>query len=145
MTQYFKVTVCVSSSPLPLFKSFSCIPIGLTKVIESSEGNMGIFDRYKFLFRSSSIGILTKLHMLLRYGLSPLRLSSAVSKLLDKFVNIYGVQQNGQSFKTVPDILQAMGAEDQHLTQVSMYYVNVHSLLLYVYIPMWIKSVCQYW
>ena len=82
---------------------------------------MGIFDGYKFLFRSSSIGILTKLHMLLRYGLSPLRLNSAVCKLLDKFVNIYSVQQNGQSFKTVPDILQAMGAEDQHLTQVSMY------------------------
>jgi prenylcysteine oxidase/farnesylcysteine lyase len=92
---------------------------GLTRVFSSSEGNMGIFDGYKFLFCTSSIGLCTKIHMLLRYGLSPLKLNSAVSDLLDKFVNIYKVQQKGQSFKTVPDMLSAMGDEDQHLTQVT--------------------------
>ena len=91
-------------------------------MFSSTEGNMGIFDGYKFLFCTSSIGLCTKIHMLLRYGLSPLKLNSAVSDLLDKFVNIYKVQQKGQSFKTVPDILSAMGDEDQHLTQVCIVY-----------------------
>ena len=85
---------------------------------KSFEGIFGIFDGCKFLFRSSTSGILTAFRMLWRYGLSLLRLSISVNRDFGKFLNIYHHQSKGHSFKTVPEMLQTMGDKFHHMTQV---------------------------
>ena len=51
--------------------------------------------------------------------------------MLSNFVKIYDLQANGESFKTVPDLLRAMGGEEMyHLTQITAEEYMLHDLCL---------------
>lgn len=54
------------------------------------------------------------------YGTSLFTINSAVKTMLNRFVNIYALQAKGKAYKTVPDLLRAMGGDEMfHLTQIT--------------------------
>ena len=84
------------------------------------ETPIGVFDGQCYLFRTGSWKIINSFRLLWRYGLSLFRLNSVVKATLKKFVSVYNLQAQGKTYRTVPDLLRAMGGEDMyHLTQVS--------------------------
>lgn len=81
---------------------------------------LGVYNGKQFLFRTGNYSILNKLKMFWRYGLTLLRVDLYVKSMVQRFVTIYDLQADGESFKTVPDMLRAMGGDDfVELTQVT--------------------------
>ena len=81
---------------------------------------LGVFNGEHFLFKTGNWKIVNVFRVLWRYGSSLFTMNSVVKKLLRDFVNIYTLQAENHSYRTVPDLLRAMCGEDMyHLTQVS--------------------------
>ena len=83
------------------------------------------------MIRTGYCGFFNSIKLLWRYGFSLFRLSRAVDTTLKEFCTIYDLQESGASFKTVPEMLQAMGGNKfVTLTQVTgeEYFVNTLGL-----------------
>lgn len=79
---------------------------------ENAEGSlMGLWDGSKFVFEESSWHPMTVLKMLWRYGYGVLKLNSYIDDMLAKFESIYSLQNKGEAFWTVSDMLKAMNPQ----------------------------------
>ncbi|KAE8747686.1 hypothetical protein FOCC_FOCC005665 [Frankliniella occidentalis] len=82
------------------------------KVRETSTGSrMGLWDGGKFVFEESSWEPITYLKMLWRYGYGIFKLKSYIDDMLTKFESIYLLQNKGEAFWTVSDLLKAMNPQ----------------------------------
>lgn len=72
----------------------------------------GIYDGKNFVFTEGENGILTKVKMIWRYGFFSLYyMSQSLGKMLQLFVNVYKIQDEVKSFRTVPEMLREIGGE----------------------------------
>lgn len=99
--------------------------IGLTylglQTKTAADGIFSLYDGNHFTFTTSSCSWLTTLKLFWRYGLSLVKMQQATKDLLNKFGNIYTLQENGNVFESVPELLQAMSGNDDfyRLTKIS--------------------------
>ena len=86
-------------------------PAGLSLQLgkESPTTPFGVFDGRTFVVRTGYCGFFNSITLLWRYGFSLLRLSRTIDSTLKEFCTIYDLQESGASFRTVPEMLQAMG------------------------------------
>ena len=92
---------------------------------------LGIYDGQRYLFRTGWWKVANIAHSLWRYGTSLFSMNSAGQALLSKFVSIYKMQAKGRAFKTVPELLRAMGGEEMYqLTQVTAEQYTLQELRL---------------
>lgn len=73
---------------------------------------LGLYTGKRFSFRTGYSNFITIIKSLWRYGLSLIRMDYYVRAVLKKFVNIYDLQRNHQSFATVQEMLKAMGGQE---------------------------------
>ena len=72
------------------------------------------------MFETSTWSWLSAIKSLWRYGFSLVKMQGVVTDLMRKFSNIYKLQEQGEMFETVPDMLRSMGGEQfYNLTQIS--------------------------
>lgn len=79
----------------------------LEETKDRSEYSIGIYDENGIEFISSEWKFVTLAKMLLRYGLSLFRLDTFVETMLNEFDRLYEIQNRGESFETVEDLLGA--------------------------------------
>ena len=72
---------------------------------------LGIFNGCTLIFQTGYSSFLNSLKTVWRYGFSLFRLSRTVNSTLKEFCRIYKLQDEGKTFKTVPEMLQAMGGD----------------------------------
>lgn len=99
-----------------MFKSILYHFLALKKIESTIDTNalMGVYDGHKFVFLGSRWKILTYIKLLWHYGFDLFTMNSWVKSLLNDFTNIYGIQEQGQAFTTVPELLRAMGGEKMY-------------------------------
>ena len=88
---------------------------------------IGIFNGKVFSVRLGTSKIMNLFKTLWHYGLSIIRMDFSIKSTLKNFKTIYTLQERGESFASVPDMLKAMGNDDMYaLTQVTAkdYFVN---------------------
>lgn len=79
---------------------------------ESAKGSlMGLWDGSKFVFEESSWEAITFIKLLWRYGYGTFKLKSYIDDMLSKFESIYTLQNKGDAFWTVSELLKAMNPE----------------------------------
>lgn len=71
----------------------------------------GIFNGKSFVLSLGFSSIINKFILLWNYGFSLFKMSHTVRSIVKKFSSIYKMQAKGEMFKTVPDMLNAMGGE----------------------------------
>jgi len=98
-------------------------------VFDSDDGTTGIWDGNRLVFQSSPWSLVTAFRVLWRYGWGMFKLRRVVRATLDKFTQIYGLQNgtlsgssssssNGLAFETPEALWEALGLFD--LTQLSI-------------------------
>lgn len=81
---------------------------------------IGIYNGQNYLFRTGWWKLISMARILWRYGTSLFTMNLAVKSLLNKFVTVYSLQARGNAYRTVTDLLKAMGGDEMHqLTQIS--------------------------
>lgn len=85
-----------------------------------SNGKSKVWDGKKFLFEEGDSETATFFNLVARYGFELFRLTSDVSGVLNKFDQIYGLQNNGIGFENVTALLSAIDPEFPALLTVSM-------------------------
>ena len=79
---------------------------------ESAKGSlMGLWDGKNFVFEESSWETMTILKMLWRYGYGSVKLKYYIEDMLSKFDRIYSLQNKGEAYWTVTDLLKAMSPD----------------------------------
>ena len=73
---------------------------------------VAFFDGKKFFLRLGTNSIINKLKLIWRYGFGLIRLFWAARKIIKRFCSIYALQENGQSFTSVPNMMKAIGGEE---------------------------------
>ena len=73
---------------------------------------LSIFNGQRFVLQLGFSGIVNKIKILWNYGFSLFKLSRKISSSLKKFSTIYDKQADGITYRTVPEMLQAMGGEE---------------------------------
>ena len=71
-----------------------------------------IYNGQEFVLKLGFSSFINNLIVLWNYGLSVFKMSRSISRELKKFQTIYDKQASGESYKTVPDLLIAMGGND---------------------------------
>lgn len=71
----------------------------------------GIFNGRNLILQTGFSSFFNSLKLFWRYGFSLFRLSHTVNSTLKDFCKIYKLQDDGKTFKTVPEMLQAMGGD----------------------------------
>ncbi|XP_028399919.1 prenylcysteine oxidase-like [Dendronephthya gigantea] len=86
-----------------------------------TDGIFSLYDGKDIVFSTSSWSWLTSLKLLWRYGFSLVKMDQVTKSLLNKFANIYTLQDKGESFHSVPDLLQAMSGNEEfyRLTKIT--------------------------
>ena len=87
----------------------------------ASGGIFSLYDGKDIVFSTSSWSWLTSLKLLWRYGFSLLKMEQATKNLLKQFGNVYKLQENGEAFQSVPELLKAISgsAEFFRMTQIT--------------------------
>ena len=85
----------------------------------SGNGQMGFFSGQSFRYLETGHPTEDKIKLFLRYGLSLERMQSVVSHMLKEFSSIYTIQEKGQAFHTVEELLAALDEEFVNMTRVS--------------------------
>ncbi len=70
---------------------------------------MAIYNGQRFVLQLGFYSFINTLKILWNYGISVLKMSRYVSEQLKQFATIYELQASEKSYKTVPDLLKAMG------------------------------------
>ena len=87
-----------------------------------SNDSLGVYNGTEFLLVTGTSSILAMIKTFWRYGFTLLRIDYSVRSLLKKFKRIYTLQEQGESYASVPDMLRAMdngGNSVVDLTKVS--------------------------
>ncbi|XP_066933651.1 prenylcysteine oxidase 1-like isoform X2 [Clytia hemisphaerica] len=86
--------------------------LGLGTNVAMSNERLGIYNGKEFVFVETSTSWWNGIKMIWRYGFFSLKnMSDALSKMLTDFVSVYQIQDEGKAFKTVPDLLKALGGD----------------------------------
>ncbi|KAJ6632986.1 Prenylcysteine oxidase [Pseudolycoriella hygida] len=85
--------------------------LGLQRRPPSSNERLGLYNGKDFDFIQSDYYLMNVIKMLWRYGYSTVKLQRFISKMLDKFDRIYGLQKEGRAFDNVEDLVAAMNPE----------------------------------
>ena len=74
------------------------------------EGNgfSGLVEDDSFFFFTTNHKVEDDIRLAVRYGLSVIRIQEIVDSMLKRFDRIYTLQQNGEAYATVPEMLNAM-------------------------------------
>ena len=72
---------------------------------------LAVFNGQRFVVHLGFSSLLNKLKLLFNYGLSLFRMSRSVHSELKDFSKIYKLQERGECYRTVPDMLRAMGGD----------------------------------
>ncbi|XP_011643210.1 prenylcysteine oxidase 1-like [Pogonomyrmex barbatus] len=80
----------------------------------------GIWNGDEFVFTESNWSIISLLKLFYRYGFQPYKLKRHVENMIEDFVKIYDLQDAGQSFANVTDLLSAMNKDFPNLLQISI-------------------------
>ncbi|XP_071486467.1 prenylcysteine oxidase 1-like [Diadema antillarum] len=75
---------------------------------EPAGQTMGVYNGKEFLFRDSSWSVITLLRLLWRYGFDVFRMNWTIDGLLEKFERIYELQDKGNAYETIEDVMAAM-------------------------------------
>eukprot|EP01024_Parvocaulis_polyphysoides_P068090 TRINITY_DN8250_c1_g3_i1.p1 TRINITY_DN8250_c1_g3~~TRINITY_DN8250_c1_g3_i1.p1 ORF type:complete len:489 (-),score=91.07 TRINITY_DN8250_c1_g3_i1:667-2109(-) len=78
---------------------------------------LGIFDGKEFVFLESKYSFVNYFNLIRRYGFAPLIFRPLLTKMLNRFVQIYQIQANWTSFDSPVDLLEAQ--ELYNFTQYS--------------------------
>ena len=90
---------------------------------------VAFFDGKKFFLRLGTNSIINKLKLIWRYGFGLISLVWAARKIIKRFCSIYALQENGQSFTSIPNMMKAIGGEEfLALTQITArdYFIRNH-------------------
>eukprot|EP00111_Clytia_hemisphaerica_P007351 TCONS_00021385-protein len=80
--------------------------------IATDDAKLGIYNGKEFVFLQSSWKWLNVAKLIWRYGPFSLRnMDSALTRMLNDFVKIYDIQESEQAFRTVPEMLNALGGD----------------------------------
>lgn len=104
--------------------TIACFTVGLKEFNSSKVPTtpIAIFNGQRFVLHLGFSNITNKLKLLWHYGMSLFSMSRTVGSQLKKFSTIYQLQAEGKSFRTVPDMLKAMGGNTfYNETQVSCF------------------------
>lgn len=71
-------------------------------------GKFGLFDGSKFTYKQGNWEIINLFSLLLRYGLSIIKINSLIEDMLTKFERIYKLQDEGTTFNNISELLWAM-------------------------------------
>ncbi|KAL9979252.1 hypothetical protein ACROYT_G016887 [Oculina patagonica] len=85
------------------------------KKLKSSEPSslLGIYNGDEFVFYGSRWKLVNYIKLIWRYGLFDLyTMDKFITNMLKNFSNIYKLQENGDAFNSVPEMLKAMGGEE---------------------------------
>jgi prenylcysteine oxidase/farnesylcysteine lyase len=93
--------------------------LGLHQQPSDATETFGIWNGTSFDLKSSPSALLTQLKMLLRYGLTPLRLQRVVKNMVKQLTQVYISQDQGQGFQTPEALFTALNL--YALTQQSSY------------------------
>ncbi len=93
--------------------------LGLHQQPSDVTETFGIWNGTSFDLKSSPSALLTQLKSLLRYGLTPLRLQSAVKDMVKQLTKVYVSLDQGQGFQTLEALFMALNL--YALTQQSSY------------------------
>ena len=50
--------------------------------------------------------------LFLRYGFDLVKMNKFTTKTMDTFINVYKIQDEGDCFETVPDLLKSLGGDE---------------------------------
>ena len=73
---------------------------------------MGIYNGDEFAFLSTGYSLIDKIKLFWRYGMGLLRMDRFTSSTVEKFKEIYKLQDEGISFETVHEFLKTLGGDD---------------------------------
>ena len=82
--------------------------------------SMAIYNGQHFVLHLGFYSFINNLKVLWRYGISVFKMSRYVGKQLKQFKTIYQLQASGKSYKTVPDLLRAMGDTHEFFQQTQI-------------------------
>ncbi|KAJ9598876.1 hypothetical protein L9F63_026586, partial [Diploptera punctata] len=86
---------------------------------ENGNSRFGLYDGKDFILTESKWELITLIKLAWRYGFGPLKLQNYIDDLLNKFERIYLLQDNGKTFLSVTDLLNAMSpdfVQELHVT-----------------------------
>ncbi|KAJ9581485.1 hypothetical protein L9F63_023332, partial [Diploptera punctata] len=86
---------------------------------ENGNSRFGLYDGKDFILTESKWELITLIKLAWRYGFGPLKLQNYIDDLLNKFERIYFLQDNGKTFLSVTDLLNAMSpdfVQELHVT-----------------------------
>ncbi|XP_076825393.1 prenylcysteine oxidase 1-like isoform X1 [Clavelina lepadiformis] len=78
---------------------------------DTGNGRLGFFDGEEYVLETSPWYLITLFRMLWAFGLDLFRLKSVESEFMNKFIGIYNLHKQGQSFSSVKDLLHATGGD----------------------------------
>lgn len=93
---------------------------GLQKKESCSDGQVGLFDGEKYVFRESSWFLVNIAKLIWRYGMDVMTLQRNLQETLKKFGRIYDLQAEGQAFSKVSALLHALDPSFLEMTHVSV-------------------------
>lgn len=79
----------------------------------------GLFNGEDYVFTSSNSDLIDAAKLFLRYGWDAYRIKKVPGAVLQDFIKIYRLQQEGQAFKDVASLLSALSKDMLRMTQVS--------------------------
>ncbi|KAL6257655.1 hypothetical protein P5V15_011233 [Pogonomyrmex californicus] len=80
----------------------------------------GIWNGDEFVFTESNWSVISLLKLFYRYGFQPYKLNRYVENMMEDFLKIYDLQDAGQSFANVTELLSAMNKDFPNLLQISI-------------------------
>ncbi|NXI14966.1 PCYOX oxidase, partial [Irena cyanogastra] len=97
--------------PLNLHMKHFVKELGLS--VASAQGSpAGVYNGEEFVFEESSWSFINRPKLLWHYGLNPLRMSTWLEDILDKFMRIYRYQMHDYAFSSNERLLHALGGDD---------------------------------
>ncbi|KNC52871.1 uncharacterized protein AMSG_09026 [Thecamonas trahens ATCC 50062] len=82
--------------------------VGLATV-DAPEGTLGVWDGSGWRFRESVYSVVTAVRALYAWGLSPMNLRGETAEVVAAFLDVYDLQDAGQGYESVPELLEAIG------------------------------------
>lgn len=91
-----------------------CIFLSGLKKLKSNEADslIAIYNGTGFDFMGSKYKILNYIKLLWRYGFDLITIDKWITNMLKSFSNIYDLQDKGNAYENVEDLLNAMGGKE---------------------------------
>ena len=86
--------------------------VDLKRLKNDLSSSMGIYDGNEFVYLSTGYSFLDKLKLFWRYGMGLIKMNRFTEDTMNKFLAIYKLQDEGKSFETVREFLEALGGNE---------------------------------